>query len=105
MDAIRFTLAGCPACSDPLIGAGLAEAVAPPVDSTRVTDVTAPSATMHALVNPGGLAATHRFGYLTEAANLAAGEDVSGADVTPPDGSRRPGEGGHVPRSEGHERE
>jgi len=74
-----------------------AHAAGPPVViSTWVTDVTATSANLHALVDPEGLESTYRFAYLTEAAyeaNLAAGEEgFAGAATAPASGEAGLGE-------------
>jgi hypothetical protein len=55
----------------------------PQIDATWVTAVTASSASLHAEVNPEGLATSYRFEYLTEAAFQSNGESFAGAARAP----------------------
>jgi hypothetical protein len=71
------------AVASPVLPSALAEAVAPSVDHTFVSDVTATEATLHAEINPGGTATSYRFQYLTEAKFHEEGESFSGAAQTP----------------------
>jgi hypothetical protein len=58
------------------------EAIAPSLEGTSVSDVTADGATLHAMVNPGGASTTYHFEYLTLAEFEAAGESFAGATKT-----------------------
>src|SRR3954453_15984820 len=73
------------------VGGGSAQAAAPQIEATWVTNVTATSATLRAEVNPNGLSATYRFEYTTQAAWEASG--FSGAAITPPSGAGALGSG------------
>jgi hypothetical protein len=72
-------------------GAGSAQAAAPEVAATWVTDVTATSANLRARINPNGLPGTYRFEYVTQAAWEASG--FTGAAITPPSGAGALGSG------------
>jgi hypothetical protein len=73
-----------------LVGSGLlpnsADAATPAISATWVTDVTATSASLHAQVNPEGLATSYRFEYLTEAQyqDNPPGESFAEAERAPP---------------------
>ena len=70
-----------------LLLAAPAQAAGPPeIVAAWVTDVTSTSASLHAQVNPEGLATEYRFEYLTEAAYQAGGESFAGAAKAPPFG-------------------
>jgi hypothetical protein len=59
-------------------------AAAPEVKATWVTEVKSSQALLHARINPGGVATTFRFEYITEAAYLAnPGEGFAGASRVP----------------------
>jgi hypothetical protein len=80
-----------------LLPAPASAAEAPQVKATWVENVTATSADLRVQVNPGGLAATYRFDYITQAAyeaNLkAAKEGFSGAAKAPLSGAASAGSG------------
>jgi hypothetical protein len=77
--------------------ASRAQAEAPQIEATYVTDVTATSANLRAEISPGGASTTYRFDYLTLAAyraNEEAGKDpFTGASKAPLSGSASAGAG------------
>jgi hypothetical protein len=80
-----------------LLPAPASAAEAPQVKATWVENVTATSADLRVQVNPGGLAATYRFDYITQAAYEAnlkeAKEGFSGAAKAPLSGAASAGSG------------
>jgi hypothetical protein len=59
------------------------ESLGPAISETAVTNLTTNSATLNAKINPGGLATTYHFEYLTLAQFEADGETFAGATSTP----------------------
>jgi hypothetical protein len=82
----RFCFLAALAVGLALAAAPVAQAAGPPqIDAAWVTDVTATSASLHATVNPAGLATAYRFEYLTEAKYQAnpPSERFAGASRAP----------------------
>ena len=94
LSTILLALAGPLAAASPALAAG-----PPQVASAWVTDVTASSANLRALINPNGLNTTYRFEYIDEAsyeANLGAQpprDGFFGAAKAPPSGATGIGAG------------
>lgn len=89
----RLALLGALAASTLALGAEAtpAQAAAPAIEATWVTDVTATSATLRAKIDPNGLSTTYRFEYVNQASWEASG--FSGAALAPASGTAALGSG------------
>jgi hypothetical protein len=89
---MRARAAAALAATALLLTAPAARASGPPlITESFITDVTASSANLHALINANGLASTYRFEYVTQAAFEVSG--YASATKAPPSGAAFIGSG------------